>query len=62
MTNRKEKYWFVTLNMLRDKHRDIIDWVRKQADLQDRSISSYVIQILKEKYEESENGKNNTIG
>lgn len=57
MTNRKEKYWFVTLNMLRDKHRDIIDWVREQADLQDRSISSYVIQILKEKYEEEAHAK-----
>ena len=43
----KDNYKSVQVNLLRDKHKDLIEWLEKKADLEERSLNSIFIHILK---------------
>jgi len=51
----KTKYYFITINLFRGRHKDLIRWIKEKAERDDRSISSFIISILKEKFAEDKN-------
>jgi hypothetical protein len=63
MAKSREKFWFVSLNVLRDKNKELIEWIKTESELDQRSISSFCIRVLdeyrkqKEKQNENKNNK-----
>jgi hypothetical protein len=47
---KRDKFYFISLNLLKDKHGDVIEWVKKQADEREMSISSFCISLIKDAY------------
>jgi hypothetical protein len=43
----KDKYKSIQLNLLRDKHSELIKWLEKLSDEEERSLNSIIIYILK---------------
>lgn len=65
---RRDKFYFISLNFIKDKHKDLIEWIKSQADEQESSISSFCINLMKKEYrrylddkmEQRENNRTNT--
>lgn len=56
----REKFHFISLNLLKKRHCDVIEWIKKSAEDKEMSISSFCINVLKKEYEsqkENNNGK-----
>ena len=47
----KNKYHFISLNLLKKSHKNLIKWIKWMADDKETSISSFCIGILKKEYE-----------
>ncbi len=47
----KEKFYFVSLNLLRKSHKNLIKWIKYLAKDNEISISSFCIGVLKKEYE-----------
>ncbi len=47
----KDNYKSVQLNLLKDEHKDIIEWLEKLCKEEDRSLNSLIIRLLKREYE-----------
>jgi hypothetical protein len=49
----KERLYFISLNLVKERHKDLIEWIKKSASKEERSLSSFCILILK-KYMEGQ--------
>lgn len=47
----KDNYKSIQVNLLRDKHEDLIKWLDDKCNKEERSLNSVIIQILKEERE-----------
>lgn len=57
----KDNYKSVQLNLLKDKHKELIEWLEELCQEQDRSLNSLIIQLLKkehERWQKQENAQN----
>lgn len=56
----KSNLYIISLNLVKDKHKDLIEWIKKEAQEEERSISAFCINILKEykKQKEKMNDQN----
>ena len=52
MPSDRKKYYFITINLLNDKHKNIIEWIKSGADESEQSLSSFCISKLKEIFNE----------
>lgn len=53
----KKDLYFIQLNLQMIKHRDLIEWIKEQAELKEQSLSAFCIKKLKEcKDEENSDG------
>lgn len=52
----KEKLYFISLNLVKNKHAELIKWIKESADDNEQSLSSFCILMLK-KCMEDKNGK-----
>jgi hypothetical protein len=54
----KGKLYVMSINFDSIKHKDLVEWIKAQAEENDRSISSFCIAALKEyrKQREKQNG------
>ena len=50
----KDKFYFIQLNLLKDKHKELIKWIMEQADLNEQSLSAFCIMAIKRFKEEQE--------
>lgn len=57
----QKKLYTISLNLDREKHRHLIEWLKRLADDEEHSLSSLCINLLKSCYKEmcNENGKSN---
>ena len=51
----KEPY-FIQLNLQTIKHKDLIEWIKERAELNDQSLSTFCINSLKERYDKENTG------
>lgn len=51
----KNSLYFIQLNLQKEKHKELIEWIKKQADLNEQSLSAFCISILKEYKEKDDN-------
>ena len=51
-TKAKENLYFISLNLMKDKHKDLIEWIKQQSSNNEQSLSAFCISIIK-KYKES---------
>jgi len=58
MAKNRKDYYFIELNLQRDKHAELIEWIKKKAGENEQSLSSFCIKILKDLMG-TENGNNN---
>lgn len=56
--NRKDKFFVIAVNLFKDRHADLIEWIKEEAIKEDRSLSSFCINAVKEykKKKEAESG------
>lgn len=56
----KDNYKSVQVNLLKDKHKELIDWLIKVCDDEERSLNSFIINLLKKEFNKDvkENGRN----
>ncbi len=47
----RDKYHFISLNLLKKSHRNLIKWIKWMAHDRETSISSFCINVLKKEYE-----------
>lgn len=47
----KRDYYFIQLNLRKEKHKDLIEMIKTNAKANEQSLSSYVIKILKDHME-----------
>ena len=47
MTKGKGKFYFISLNVLRVKHAELISWIQSESSEREMSISSFCIYMLK---------------
>ena len=57
----RDNLYFIQLNLRKDKHNGLIEWIKAQADLKEQSLSAFCISILKEYYAEDENNEQEGI-
>lgn len=50
MKHHKERYKSVQVNLLLDKHKDMIEWLIKKAEEDETSLNSVIIRALKKEY------------
>jgi hypothetical protein len=50
----KAGLYFIQLNLNKDKHKGLIEWIKSQSDQDEQSMSAFCISILKEYYEEND--------
>lgn len=50
----KDNYKSIQLNIPKDKHQELIDWLYDLCDKEERSINSFIIKLLKEEKERQE--------
>lgn len=43
----KNNYKSIQLNLNKQKHKDLIEWIKYMCDVEERSINSFIINILK---------------
>ena len=48
----KNKYKSIQLNLLKDKHEALINWILFLSDKEEMSINSFIIRILKKEFEQ----------
>jgi hypothetical protein len=54
----KKGLYFLTINFVLKRHRDLIDWVKKSAEESEQSMSAFCISALKKlKDQEESDGK-----
>jgi len=53
MGSYKDKYKSIQLNLLKEKHRDLIEWLENLSDEEERSLNSIIIHILKRELKRS---------
>jgi len=54
----KRDLYFIQLNLHKERHESLIEWIKAKADNNEQSLSAFCISILKEKFaEDEENGK-----
>ena len=46
----KDNYRSIQVNLLKDKHKQIIEWLDQKCDEQERSLNSFILQLIKEEY------------
>jgi hypothetical protein len=51
----KAGLYFIQLNLQKEKHAGLIEWIKKQAELNEQSLSAFCISILKTQYTEGDN-------
>ena len=51
MGNYKDNYKSIQINLLKDKHAELIDWLESLSDEEERSLNSIIIHILKKEFE-----------
>jgi len=56
ISNLKKNFYFISLNLIKDKHEDLIEWIKQQSSINEQSLSAFCISILK-KYKEAEDDK-----
>jgi hypothetical protein len=44
----KKEYYFIQLNLQKEKHKDLIEWIKEKAELNEQSLSAFCIKIIKE--------------
>jgi len=44
----KGSAYVMSINFDKEKHKDLIEWIKLEADKEDRSISSFCITMFKE--------------
>jgi hypothetical protein len=57
---RKEKFYIIALNLLKERHGELIEWIKEEAKKEDRSLSSFCINAVREyrkQKEKEDNGK-----
>jgi hypothetical protein len=61
--NRKDKFFVMAVNFFKDRHADLIEWIKKEAAKEDRSLSSFCINALKEyrRQKEETNAKKENV-
>ena len=47
----KDNYKSIQLNLLRNRHSTIIEWLEKRRECEERSFNSLILQLIKEAYE-----------
>lgn len=47
----KDNYKSIQVNLLKDKHKELIDWLDDLCEQEERSHNSFIIQLLKKEYE-----------
>jgi hypothetical protein len=52
----KASLYFIQLNLQKEKHSALIEWIKEQADQNEQSLSAFCISILKERYTEEQDG------
>lgn len=62
MPSDREKFWFVSLNILKDKHKDLIEWIKNSSEADSRSISTFCILALEEYRKQKEKQNENNKG
>jgi len=51
MENYKDNYKSIQINLLKDKHSKIIEWLEQLCEEEERSLNSIIICILKKEFE-----------
>ena len=46
----KDNYKSIQVNLLKNKHQSLIEWLEFKCETEERSLNSVIIQILKEEY------------
>lgn len=55
----RDNLYFIQLNLKKDKHEDLIEWIKEQAEKKEQSLSAFCINILKEYFaEDIKDGEN----
>ena len=57
----KDNYKSVQVNLLKDKHKELINWLTKVCDDEERSLNSFIISLLKKEFNKhaKDNGRDN---
>ena len=48
MKNNKRDYYFIQLNLQKEKHKDLIEWIKNMAAKNEQSLSALCIKIIKD--------------
>lgn len=51
MGEKMTKYKSIYLNISRAKYADLIEWIEKKANEEDRTLNSLIIRLLKQEFE-----------
>ena len=54
MTKTDREYIFVHLNLQKDKHKDLIEWIKTESEENEQSLSAFCILMLKKCMQEAE--------
>lgn len=54
----RNKFTFISLNMIKDKHDDLIKWIKEESFEREMSMSAFCISILKKEYKRLIDEKN----
>jgi hypothetical protein len=57
----KQNLYFITLNLHREKHKELIEWIKSTAEQEEQSLSSLCIKLLKLHMKESKNGTDQEV-
>jgi hypothetical protein len=57
MMSYKDNYKSIQLNIPKDKHQELIDWLYDLCEQEERSVNSFLIKLLKEEKERHERNK-----
>jgi hypothetical protein len=50
----KSGLYFIQLNLQKEKHKGLIEWIKEQAEINEQSLSAFCISVLKAQYTEDE--------
>jgi len=53
----KDNYKSIQVNLLKDKHKELIKWLDEVCADEDRSHNSFIIQLLKKEFERCQGEK-----
>ena len=49
--DRSDRYFFLALNFLNKRHKDLIQWIKETSKEQQYSLSAFCINILQKEFE-----------